>query len=57
MGKTPESRIINVSSLMAKTGKFDPGKLNQYAGRYGTYANSKMFNILFTIRLAELLKG
>lgn len=57
MRKTPKSRIINVASLMAKAGKFDTGILNQYAGRYGTYANSKLCNILFTIRLAELLKG
>ncbi|KAH1005176.1 hypothetical protein HUJ04_006206 [Dendroctonus ponderosae] len=55
--KSSNSRIINVASLLAKMGNFSVKTINQYAGRYGTYANSKLCNIFFTVKLARELKG
>ncbi|XP_050304975.1 retinol dehydrogenase 11-like [Anthonomus grandis grandis] len=52
-----KGRIINVASSMAKLATLDPDDPNQYAGRYTTYSNSKLGNILFTVKLAEKLKG
>ncbi|KAH1012265.1 dehydrogenase/reductase SDR family member 13 [Dendroctonus ponderosae] len=54
--KSSNSRIINVASLLAKMGNFSVKTINQYAGRYGTYANSKLCNIFFTVKLARELK-
>ncbi|CAH1135022.1 unnamed protein product [Ceutorhynchus assimilis] len=57
MMKSPKARIINVASVLAKIGKIDPSNLNQYARSLGTYSNSKLGNILFTMMLAEKLKA
>jgi NAD(P)-dependent dehydrogenase (short-subunit alcohol dehydrogenase family) len=54
---TPSSRIVNVSS-MAQSGSIDFDNLNgeKYFDPYNAYAVSKLENVLFTYRLAELLK-
>ena len=52
-------RIINLSSSVYTAGKFDPQNL-QSEKRFsvmGTYAASKLFMLLFTVELAERLKG
>jgi NAD(P)-dependent dehydrogenase (short-subunit alcohol dehydrogenase family) len=57
--KAPEARIINVASAAHRNGEFDPENL-QLKDNYSTwkaYANSKLFNILFTVELANRLKG
>ncbi|XP_076046265.1 retinol dehydrogenase 12-like [Oratosquilla oratoria] len=55
------SRIVNLSSLMHQfCKKLDPEDLNFEKERYspsGAYAKSKLCNILFTVELAEKLKG
>jgi NAD(P)-dependent dehydrogenase (short-subunit alcohol dehydrogenase family) len=54
-----EGRIINVSSGLYKRGVFDPDNLQgekSFSPRQA-YNNSKLLNILFTIELAEKLKG
>lgn len=53
------ARIINVASDAHKGGKFNPENL-QLKDNYNhwvAYGNSKLFNILFTIELADRLKG
>ena len=54
---TPSSRIVNVSS-MAQSGSIDFDNLNgeKYFDPYNAYGVSKLENVLFTYRLAELLK-
>ncbi len=54
---TPHSRIVNVSS-MAQSGSIDFGNLNgeKYFDPYNAYAVSKLENVLFTYRLADLIK-
>jgi retinol dehydrogenase 12 len=54
-----QGRIINLSSSVHANGKFDPGNLQSEKtfSRFGTYANSKLLMLLFTIELAERLKG
>jgi NAD(P)-dependent dehydrogenase (short-subunit alcohol dehydrogenase family) len=54
---TPHSRIVNVSS-MAQSGSIDFDNLNgeKYFDPYNAYAVSKLENVLFTYRLAELIK-
>lgn len=54
-----KARIINVASDAHKSGKFDPENL-QLKNNFSTwkaYANSKLYNILFTLELADRLKG
>ncbi|CAG9773773.1 unnamed protein product [Ceutorhynchus assimilis] len=60
--KTQNSRIINVSSLAAKWAKdFDINQLNKFGkddrNHFQVYARSKLCNLLFTIELANRLKG
>jgi retinol dehydrogenase 12 len=57
--KVPEGRIINVSSALYKNGIFDELNLQSQKGftPYGAYGDTKLFNILFTLELAERLKG
>ncbi len=54
-----DPRIINVSSGAHSSGRFDPDNL-QGEKKYNslaTYANTKLYNILFTFELAERLKS
>ncbi|CAH1154862.1 unnamed protein product [Phaedon cochleariae] len=55
--KSAPSRIINVSSLLAKKANLTVENLNKYPGKIKNYNNSKLGNILFTMKLAELLKN
>lgn len=57
--KSEDARIINVSSAAHKSGKFDPDNLQgeKEFTYWGTYCNTKLFNILFSFELAEKLKG
>ncbi len=53
-----KARIINVASEAHRNGEFDPDNL-QLRNKFDSwkaYGNSKLFNILFTIELAERLK-
>jgi len=54
---TPGARIVNVSS-MAQSGSIDFDNLNgeKYFDSYNAYAVSKLENVLFTYKLARLLK-
>ncbi|CAG9773777.1 unnamed protein product [Ceutorhynchus assimilis] len=60
---TPNSRIVNVASIGAKwTREFDVTKLNEFPEHNSqadllVYSWSKLCNILFTIELADRLKG
>lgn len=53
------ARIINVASDAHKGGEFNPDtlQLKENYSYWKAYQNSKLFNILFTIELAERLKG
>jgi NAD(P)-dependent dehydrogenase (short-subunit alcohol dehydrogenase family) len=53
-----QGRIINLSSSVHSGGKFDPQNLQseQKFSSFGTYANSKLLVLLFTIELAERLR-
>lgn len=53
------ARIINVASDAHRAGEFDPNnlQLEENFSAMKAYANSKLFNILFTKELAERLKG
>ena len=53
------ARIINVASVAHKSGKiyFDDVNLKQNYGAWRAYAQSKLANVLFTYRLAEMLEG
>jgi len=55
---TPGARIVNVSS-MAQSGSIDFDNLNgeKYFDPYNAYAVSKLENILFTYKLAHMLKN
>ncbi|XP_023026093.2 retinol dehydrogenase 11 isoform X1 [Leptinotarsa decemlineata] len=53
--KSAPSRIINVSSMIARFAKLTPENLNSYTGLVMSYSNSKLGNIFFTMRLAQLL--
>ncbi|XP_050297543.1 uncharacterized protein LOC126736916 [Anthonomus grandis grandis] len=61
--KTKNSRIVNVASLAGKYAKdFNVNRLNEFPeGHYRVggplYRRSKLCNILFTIELAQRLKG
>lgn len=52
------ARIINVASEAHRNGKFDPEnlQLRNNFNSWQAYGNSKLFNILFTIELANRLK-
>jgi len=54
---TPGARIVNVSS-MAQSGSIDFDNLNgeKYFDSYNAYAVSKLENVLFTYKLARMLK-
>ena len=57
--KSNDPRIINLSSAAHKAGRFDPGNLQsekQYIS-IRTYADTKLYNIMFTQELAERLIG
>ncbi len=53
-----KARIINVASNAHQGGKFEPDnlQLKKNFDSWKAYSNSKLFNILFTIELAERLK-
>jgi NAD(P)-dependent dehydrogenase (short-subunit alcohol dehydrogenase family) len=57
--KPLSSRIVTVSSIAHRNGSIDPADLNSEHGfsGYAAYASSKLMNILFTLELAERLKG
>jgi NAD(P)-dependent dehydrogenase (short-subunit alcohol dehydrogenase family) len=57
--KSEDPRIINLSSAAHAAGRFDPGNLNseKYYSPVRTYSDTKLYNILFTLELAERLKG
>ncbi|CAG9773778.1 unnamed protein product [Ceutorhynchus assimilis] len=61
MKKTKNSRIVNVGSIAAKfTEDFDVNQLNKYEAsghHFEVYCRSKLCNLLFTIELADRLKG
>ena len=56
---TPEARIVNVSSNAFAQGRLDLNNLHLTKGYQGfkAYANSKLAIVLFTLELAERLKG
>ncbi len=56
---TPNSRIINVASGAHYGGTLDIQNLNAEIGSYNgfkVYSNTKLYNVLFTVELAERLK-
>lgn len=57
--RAKEGRIINVSSNGHYKVDLDIDKLrnNSYKGRYATYRRSKLANVMFTIDLAQKLRG
>jgi len=58
MKKSPQGRIINLSSSVYTVGKFDVHNLQSEKSFsvMGTYAASKLFMLLFSVELAERLK-
>jgi len=58
--KTPQSRIVNISSLMHKNGSIDFDNLFFEGGKnytpQGAYAQSKLANLLFTYQLNNRIK-
>jgi retinol dehydrogenase 12 len=56
--KSPQGRVINLSSSAYRAGKFDPANLQseQRFSTIGAYAASKLCVLLFTIELAQRLK-
>ena len=56
--KSPQARIINLSSSVYRAAKFDPTNLQSEHrfSTFGTYAASKLLVLLFTIELAHRLK-
>ena len=56
--RSPQGRVINLSSSVYRTGKFDPRNLQseQRFSTIGAYAASKLCVLLFTIELAQRLK-
>ena len=57
--KSGEGRIINLSSSVYVAGKFDVNNLQSEKrfSTFGAYSDSKLLMLLFTIELAERLKG
>jgi NAD(P)-dependent dehydrogenase (short-subunit alcohol dehydrogenase family) len=56
---TPGSRIVNVSSLMHKFGKFNFEDLNweKSYSKWAAYSQSKLSNLLFTLELDKRLRA
>lgn len=56
---SPGARIINVSSALYKSGVLELSNLQSEKSYNpsGTYSNTKLYNILFTLELAERLSG
>lgn len=58
--KTPNSRVVNVSSAAGRNAIINVNQLNHYPeGRFSNwkiYSNTKAYNILFTIELAARLR-
>jgi retinol dehydrogenase 12 len=57
--RSPQGRVVNLSSSVYRAGKFDPDNL-QSQNRFstiGTYAASKLCVLLFTIELAHRLRS
>ena len=56
--KSPQGRVINLSSSVYRAGKFDPGNLQgeRRFSTIGAYAASKLCVLLFTIELAHRLR-
>jgi NAD(P)-dependent dehydrogenase (short-subunit alcohol dehydrogenase family) len=56
--KSDDPRIVNVSSNAHIKGLFDPENLQSEKefSPFGTYRNTKLLNILFTLQLADKLK-
>ncbi|XP_057663421.1 retinol dehydrogenase 12-like [Diorhabda carinulata] len=55
--RSGSSRIINVASYLAKIADLTPENINKPKEGYTNYGNSKLGNILFTMKLARLLKN
>lgn len=57
--RSPQGRIINLSSSVYAIGKFDEGNLQREKSYsvLGAYSASKLFVLLFSIELAERLKA
>lgn len=56
--KADSARIVNVASEAHRTGRFNPDNLQLEKGyeTYKSYGNSKLYNIMFTRRLAKELE-
>ena len=56
--RSPQGRVINLSSSVYRAGKFDPDNLQSERGfsTIGAYAASKLLVLLFTIELAHRLQ-
>ena len=56
---TPDSRIVNVSSLAARNGKLRTDSFQQPDGYepWPAYSQSKLANLMFTLALQERLQG
>jgi NAD(P)-dependent dehydrogenase (short-subunit alcohol dehydrogenase family) len=56
--RSPQGRVINLSSSVYRAGKFDPDNLQgeRRFSTFGAYAASKLLVLLFSIELAHRLK-
>jgi NAD(P)-dependent dehydrogenase (short-subunit alcohol dehydrogenase family) len=59
LAKSPDGRIVNLSSSAYTLGRFDPDNLQseRQFSTFAAYAASKLFMLMFTIELAERLRG
>lgn len=59
LSKAGSARIVNVASEAHRSGRFEPENLQLEEGysTYKAYGNSKLFNIMFTRRLAVEVEG
>lgn len=57
--RTPNSRVVNVSSLSAENGQihFDDIMFEKNYQRFGAYGQSKLANLLFTLGLQQRLEA
>jgi NAD(P)-dependent dehydrogenase (short-subunit alcohol dehydrogenase family) len=57
--KADSSRVVNVSSEAHKGGRFEPDNIQLTDGYNGlqAYANTKLFNIMFSRELADKVQG
>lgn len=57
--KAASARIVNVASNAHRTGRFEPDNLQIEKGfdTFKAYGNSKLFNIMFTQKLAREVQG